>query len=119
MAKYEISEASYKALFRHFVEGGSEITYKEALCISDDLKKCRKEKIKNFFDKADPHNDHEENGEKIYFDVFYEDRMGAKDLGAKWDKDRKLWYAYEGTEVCDRMRMVFDVKDVDTIQGKY
>ena len=44
MAMYEISEASYNALFRHFVEGGSEITYKEGLRIASDLKRCREKK---------------------------------------------------------------------------
>jgi hypothetical protein len=33
------------------------------------------------------------NKQKFYIYCPYEDKEEAKSLGAKWDKDKKLWYA--------------------------
>ena len=34
------------------------------------------------------------NYKKIYFNVPYEEKDEAKQLGAKWDKQMKSWYCY-------------------------
>ena len=47
----------------------------------------------------------EETGEKVFFDVSYKEKNAAKELGAKWDKDRKLWYA-QGSNI-EKMNVKF------------
>ena len=37
--------------------------------------------------------------EKTFLTVPYKEKEQAKKLGAKWDKDNKLWYAPEGTDL--------------------
>ena len=32
--------------------------------------------------------------EKTYIDCEYEDRDSVKELGGRWDKEKKLWYCY-------------------------
>ena len=118
MAKYEISDFTYKILYRYFVDRGSEITYKEGLAIADELKKLKQKtsKTAEIVEKVSKTKENKDN--RVYFDVFYGDKIEAKNLGAKWDKDLKLWYAEEGTEVCDKMRMVFEVKELESKHRK-
>ena len=126
MMKYGISEDTFRVLYRYFVEHGGEITYKEGLTIEDELKKMKYQK--NTPSKPlekDTVISHQKGlpeipaNKRVYFDVFYADKTQAKELGARWDKDLKLWYAEDGSEVCDKMRMVFEVKEVDNMHHKY
>lgn len=117
MMKYEISENTFNILYRYFVENGKDISFQEGTDIAKEL-----ERLKSFRVTKNPSqaiNSANNNENRVYFDVFYGDKVQAKEIGAKWDKEHKLWYAIEGTEVCDRMRMVFEVKEIDSNHRKY
>lgn len=40
----------------------------------------------------------EENQERIYINVPFEEKEQAKLIGAKWDKEKKSWYVLAGTD---------------------
>lgn len=51
-------------------------------------------------------------GEKVYFNVSYKEKKAAKELGAKWDKEAKLWYA-QGSNVARMSEQFKPIKGIE------
>lgn len=113
MAKISISSDTFKLLCKSFVDK-KELSSVEQRDIEAELYMTMRtiEKENKRFESD------VKKGDKVYFDVFYGDKVEAKNLGARWDTDSKSWYAIEGTKECDSLRAVFETKDIGSMRRK-
>lgn len=113
MAKIQITSDTFGLLCKFFVENKtlSDVEKKDIEAELYTTMRTIEKENKRFESNA-------KKGEKVYFDVFYGDKVEAKNLGAKWDSEAKSWYAIEGSKECDALRSVFETKDVETMRRK-